>query len=142
MAVHAVEARDDDRHGGDDDPGPVDELRLDHHDQDEARGEGADRVDDRAAPPSLCLRSPAVSHPLPVSDHPGLRQREAREHADDVELDQSIEIGVERPDEKRREDRQDDDAVAEHQPVAAVLELPRQEPVASEDRGEPREVLI
>ena len=37
---------------------------------------------------------------------------------------------------------QDDHAVREDEAVASVGELPRHEPVARQDRGEPREVLV
>ena len=70
----------------------------------------------------------------PVADHPGLRQRERGEHADHVELDQPVQVGVERDDQDARERREDDHAVGEDEPVATVRELPGHVPVAREDR--------
>ena len=78
----------------------------------------------------------------PMADHARLRQRERGEHADDVELDQPVEVGVEHHDQQAREGAQHDDAVGEDEAVPAVRELPRHEPVARQDRRQPREVLI
>ncbi len=100
------------------------------------------RVDDDRPLPAFRRRLALVLLLQPVADHARLRQRERGEHADHVELDQPVEIGVERQDQQARERAQDDDAVREHEAVAAVGELPRHEPVASQDRGEPREVLV
>ena len=72
---------------------------------------------------------------------PGLRQRERREHADDVELDQPRELGVVHVDQQAGEARQDQHAVGEDEPVPAVAELRGHEPVAREDRRQAREVL-
>ena len=41
----------------------------------------------------------------PVPHHPGLRQRERGEHADHVELDQPVEVGVEGDDHDDRAER-------------------------------------
>jgi hypothetical protein len=57
------------------------------------------------------------------------------------QLDQGIDARPEDHDEQRREQGQDEHAVGEDEPVAAVLELSGQEPVPGEDRRQPREVL-
>jgi len=77
----------------------------------------------------------------PVADHPGLRERECREHADDVEVDQVVDVGVIDPDQERSGSGEDDDAVREHEPVAEVRELAGDEAVVREQCREPREAL-
>ena len=78
----------------------------------------------------------------PVDDHAGLRQRERDEDADHVERQQQLRVAAEPDDQDRREDRQDEDAVREGEPVALVHELPRQVAVARDDRRQPREVGV
>ena len=67
---------------------------------------------------------------VPVPDHAGLAQRERGEHAEDVQLDQPGGRAVERVDQPAGDDREQDDAVGEGQPVAAGVQLARQEAVA------------
>ena len=63
---------------------------------------------------------------IPVPDHAGLAEGEAGEHADDVEVDQLVHVGVEADDQCDREPAEQDDPVAEHELVAAVVHLPGQ----------------
>jgi hypothetical protein len=97
---------------------------------------GPDTVDQRPPTPAR------ISSPEPVAHHPGLGEREGGEHTDHVEMDESLHVGVVDPDQGGRDCGQDDDAVGEDEPVAEVGELPREEPVAGEQRGEPREALV
>ena len=78
--------------------------------------------------------------PEPVAHHAGLREREGQEHPQRVERDQRVRVPLEEHQEPDRHERQDHDAVREGEPVAAVRELARDEPVPGEERGEPREV--
>ena len=97
---------------------------------------GAEAVDrDAATPPRLLDREVTARHAR-------LRQRERREDADDVQLDQGIQAAREGPDQQARQGCQDDDSVGEDQAVAAVRELARHESVAGQDRGQARKVLI
>ena len=75
-----------------------------------------------------------------VLRHAGLREREADEHADGVERDEPRHRGVGDDHEDGGGAGQGDDAVREHEPVAALGELPRQEAVAGLEAGEAREV--
>ena len=97
---------------------------------------GADPVDDRPPPPARAVRAQPVAH------HPGLRERECGEHADDVEVDQVVDIGVVDPDEERGRAGEHDDAVREDEPVAEVRELARDEAVAGEQRRKAGEPLV
>ena len=142
VPVDRQERQDDDRHRDDHDPCALDELRVGHDDEDQERGRGTDRVDhDRSLPP-FGRGFALVLLLQPMTDHPRLRQRERREHAHHVQLDQLVEVGVEHQDQQARERAEHDHAVREHQPVAAVRELPGHEPVARQDRREAREVLV
>ena len=114
---------------------PLSELRDRGDHEHDPRHRGADAVQGRAPTPARAL------HPEPPPDHPRLRQRERGEDADHVELDQPRELRVVEPDEEERERREDEDAVGEHEAVAAVAELARHELIARQDRGQPREVL-
>ena len=73
---------------------------------------------------------------------PALRQRERREHADRVERDQRVGDAAERDEQRGRRAGQHDDAVREHEPVAAVRELARQVAVLGDDRREAREAVV
>ena len=77
-----------------------------------------------------------------VHHHPGLRQREAGEHADGIQLDQQAGLPAERDDQHGRRARQHEDAVREDEPVAAVRQLPRHVAVAGDDRRQPGEVRV
>ena len=76
-----------------------------------------------------------------MPDHAELGEGEAGEHADDVELDEPVEVGVEADDQRDRGRGEQQDAVGEHQPVAAVVQLPGQVAVAGQDRGQPGEAV-
>jgi len=77
-----------------------------------------------------------------VPDHPRLTDGERGEHPDHVQLDEPGYLGVEHHDQTPGEQGQHHHPVGEHQPVAAVAELPGQEPVVAEDRREERETLV
>ena len=85
-------------------------------------------------------RQPGFLGLAPVHDHPGLREREADEHADGVQRHQRIRVSVEQPDEQQRHEREAHDAVRERQPVAARRELPRHVAIVGEDAGESRKI--
>ena len=85
-------------------------------------------------------RQPGLAQAQPVPHHAGLRERERDEDADRVERHQGVGVAAEDHDQGRGEAGQHQDAVGEHQPVAENGELARQEAVAREQRGQPREV--
>ena len=117
-------------------PGAGQELRRDHdHGDDEGR-RGADAVQDGAPAPAGPARAQPVAH------HPGLRERERREHADHVEVDQRVDVRAKREHEARRGAGEHENPVRVGEPVAEVDELPRQEAVARQQRGQPREALV
>ena len=91
-------------------------------------------VDDRAPPPAP---GPARQ---PVADHARLGQGERGEHADRVQRDQRLDRPPEGDDDDDRDEGQGDDPGVEREALAAKGELAGHEPVAGEDRGEPREV--
>ena len=98
---------------------------------------GADAVDRDAVTPARLARAQPVAH------HPGLRERERGEDADHVQVDQRVDARVVGPRAARtRCSGQHDDPVREDEPVAEVGELPREEPVAREQRREAREALV
>ena len=96
-----------------------------------------DRRHPRIAPGAL-----AALH-QPVPHHPGLRKGERGEHTHDVEVDQRVQVGVER-------DRSSahDSSPRTITPFEKTNRSPRltncdrHEPVAREDRGRAREVLV
>ena len=53
-----------------------------------------------------------------------------------------FDVRVVDPEQRHRDRREHEDPVREDEPVAEVRELPREEPVAREERGEPREALV
>ena len=79
--------------------------------------------------------------PGPVPDHPELAQVERHEDADDVELDQPGDLGVEGEDQDDRHHREEHDAVAVGQPVAPGAEGARREAVLRQDRAQHREAV-
>ena len=90
-----------------------------------------------AAPGPAC-----VSSAQPVTDHSGLGERERREDADDVEVDQRVDVGVVSPDQRdTRIAVRHQDSVREHQPVAEVRELAREEAVTRDGDDEAGEDL-
>ena len=72
--------------------------------------------------------------------HPGLRQREGREHAEGVQRDHRGDARAEHDDDDARGGGQRDDAVREHEPVPALGELPGHEGVARVEARQAREV--
>ncbi len=79
--------------------------------------------------------------PGPVPDHAELAEVERDEDADDVELDQPGDLGVEGQDQDDRHHREEHDAVAVGEPVAAGAERARREAVLGEDRAEDGEAV-
>ena len=73
--------------------------------------------------------------------HADLAQRERDEHADDVELDQRGDLGLEGDDERDGRERQKQNAVGERQPVAAGVQLAGQEAVLRKNRSQHREAV-
>ncbi len=136
--LHEAEQR---AHGEDGDPGARPELGDHDHHQHGTGAQQTDRVDDAGPlhPTPLHGVGLDAQQPGPVSDHPDLAQREADEHAHDVQLDQRGHLGAERHHEGDRREREEEDAVGERQPVTAGVQLARQVPVLSEDRTEDRE---
>ena len=134
MARDGLHAEEEDRGGDDDDPGAVAELGDEDDDEDERRRDRPGAVDDALA---VQLSGPAadcLEQPRPMPDHARLAQCEREEDAEDVELDQAGDVRVEGDDQKRRDEGEENDAVREHQPVAAVGELVREVVVATEQR--------
>ena len=115
----------------------------DEDDHEDERGrDRAGAVDDALAVQlSGVLAADRLEQPRPMPDHPRLAQREREEDAEDVELDQPGDVGVEGDDQKRRDQREENDPVREHEAVAAVGELVREVVVAPEQGGEHREAV-
>ena len=84
-------------------------------------------------------RQPGRPLAPPMADHPGLADREVDEHADGVERDDQVGLAAEQHDQRRGDRGQDDDPVAEREPVAAERELARHVAVDREDREQARE---
>jgi hypothetical protein len=122
LEQHDDRRDDDDRHPrADGELGDADD-QCDH-----AGGGGADAADRGPHPPTRLAPVALVHH------HARLADRERREHADGVERYEGAGDAAEGDDEKRSRPAQEDDAVAEHQAVAPVAELPGQEPVTGDD---------
>ena len=122
---------------------PLANLVISTTTQHRAGHRGADGVDRAAAHhpgPDPAVRS-VLQQPVPVPDHADLAGREGHEDPDDVELDQPGRLGVEGDDQDDRRAGQDDDPVAEGEPVAAGVQLARQEAVPGQDRGQHREAV-
>ena len=83
-------AEDEDEHGDrhDDHPGALGELRVDDDQRDQSRGAGAGDVDRQGRPP------PGDTVVQPVVHHAGLREGEGAEHADDVQVNQRVDLGA------------------------------------------------
>ena len=77
----------------------------------------------------------------PVAHHAGLRERERREDADHVEVDEAVRVRAVDPEEQAGDRREHDHPVREDEPVAEVRELARREAVAREQRREAWEAL-
>ena len=71
---------------------------------------------------------------------PACESVKLREHADRVERDQPVDLRVGDDEHDDRRDREEDDAVREHEPVPALGELARHEVVLGVEAREPREV--
>ena len=136
MPAHQQEEADQHRHRDRDHPGAGQELRRDDDDHDESGGHGAEAVQQRAPPPAGAVR------PQPVAHHPGLRERERREDADHVQVDQRVDVRAEGEDQAGRGSGEHEDPVRVREPVAEIDELPRHEAVLGEERCEPREALV
>ncbi len=99
-----------------------------------------------ATAPTLLMTAPLLPARLPlpavVPDHAGLRQREAGEHAHGVERDEGGGHAAEGDEQAAGRQRQEQDAVGEHQPVAPVEQLPGEEPVPGDDRAHRRERVV
>ena len=111
------EEDDHDRYEHDDDPRAVRELEDGDHDVDDKGQERAEAVDEQPPAPTLLLLADVVL------GHAGLRQRERREHADRVQRDEPVDLGVGGQQQDDRGDREEDDPVRENEPMAALREL-------------------
>ncbi len=137
MLVDAPHGQPDGRHRDDDDPRAAGELADEHDHQHHAGEAGTHGIDDAGplhVPPDSRVGLGAQV-PVPVPDHAGLAADERDEDADDVELDQPRRRGVECHDQQDREPGQQQDPVAERQPVAAGVQLARQVAIPGQDRG-------
>ena len=137
--VVAVNQFEHDHQRGDDDgrnPCAVEELHGEH---DSCNEEGSDRTDpvhgDVEPPPFLAMTEV-------VDAHSRLTEGETREHADGIEGDQCIDESAEGDQEDDCPEAEEDDAVGEHEAVAAIQQLPRQVAVSSDHRTQPREVGV
>ena len=88
LTVQAHQHVDEDGDDDDDDPRTMRELRDRDDDVDDQRQDRARRVDEEPALPVGFLARDVML------GHPGLRQRERREHADRVERDQLVDLGA------------------------------------------------
>jgi hypothetical protein len=138
VARDRLHAREQHRRGEHDDPRSLRELR-DEHDHEHHRGRRRAQRVHRLLAPQGAARSARGDRARPVPHHAALAQREREEHAEDVELDQTGDLGIERHDQERRDGRKQQHAVREDEPVAAVAELMRQVLVAAEQRRPQRE---
>ncbi len=129
---HEDDHRDDDENH----PCTTGELGDGDDDAHESRRDRTHDVDDgRREPPLLAL-------PEVVDDHSALRESERREDADRIERDECARLGAERQDEHHGGERENHDAVAEHQTVSQLLESAGEEVVGRDERGEAGEVRI
>ena len=103
--------------------------------------DGHDRGRERAETVDRQSRTPAglLDADMP-SGHPRLRQRERREHADRVERDQLVDVGLEQDDQHRGRGREPDDPVREDQSMPTHRELAGHEVVGGMEVRESREV--
>jgi hypothetical protein len=76
-----------------------------------------------------------------VLRHAEASHRERGEHADRVQRDQVVDVGVLDDQQRDRDDGQQDDRVGEHQPVPALEQPPGQERVARHVAGQEREAV-
>jgi hypothetical protein len=77
VPMDAGEPRDQQGHGRDDDPRPVEELGLNDDDQHDTGSKGSDPVDDDASLPATRRDRIAFAlHLEPMADHAALRERE------------------------------------------------------------------
>ena len=130
-------------HRRDRDPRSLRELRDEDHHENGAGHERSERIDRPTSVHGAALGS-ILGHreqPRPMSHHAGLAQGEGHEHTHDVQLDQASDLGVEGHDEDDGEEREEDDAIAECETVAAGVELAREIAVASQDGAEHRETV-
>ena len=141
MAVNQLHqpVQDGHRHNGD--PRTGDELRDEDDDEDRRRHDQPDRVDDareRRIRPRAAGSDSTLSNRVQCRTIPAWLS-ERHEHADDVQLDQCGDLGLEDQDEHDRGQRQEHDSVGEGQAVAAGVQLARQVAVLRKHRAEDRE---
>jgi hypothetical protein len=134
LLVEPHQRHDHDGHEHDDEPSAVRELRDGDDHVDRQRQECADPVDDEPVLPVWLAMGEVVL------GHAGLREREAGEHADRVERDQPVDLGVRHQEHRDGGNGEEDDPVREHESVAALGELARHEVVLGVEAREPRKV--
>ena len=125
VRVDRLEQQDDERDHHDRHPGAAAELRDRDDEQDHERR----RRDPTPLSHALNFQ-PRLALLLVVAHHPGLAQRERREHPDRVERDQRVGQPAERDDQQPPRPGEDEHAVGEDEPVTPVRELAGQVPVA------------
>ena len=116
MQVVTVDSEEHDNQQGDkddDDPGPRKKFGGGDHQCHQQRGERAQPVDHKAAPPALlhAAQTPPVAH------HPALREGKRHEDADGVQVDEAGGISLEDDEQQAGQHRQADDADRERQAV-------------------------
>ena len=89
---------------------------------------------------AMLRRQPAPRSRSQWTTIPRLRQGDRGEDADGVQRDERLDPPAERGEHDDREDREGDDPGAEREPLAAEREPAGHEPVAREERRQPREV--
>ena len=116
-AIEPHDAVDHHRHEHDDDPRPIVELHDGDDQEHQQRQQCADAIDHQPALPRWLLVGEVVLR------HAGTAEGEAREHADCVERDQSADLSTGGEQGRDGCGGEEDDAVGEHQPMAADGEL-------------------
>src|SRR6185436_18543783 len=121
-SLHDHKQRD---HRQDGDVGAAQELVPYDDDEHQAGDGGTDSVDHLGTTMRALLGSLPFDtyEPVPVTDHPCLAQRERGEDADDVKLDELVDVRVKADDQRNSETRQQQNAVTEDKTVSAVVQL-------------------
>ena len=137
VASDGLHEHEEEPHRQDRDPRSGEELGDQHDHQDDGGHPEAEGVDGPRAHHPAAHRRVALGAQVagPVADHAELAEVEGDEDADDVELDELGRLGVEDPDQQDRHGREEDDAVAVGETVAARAERAGRQPVLGEDRA-------
>jgi hypothetical protein len=136
VPVHAAHYENEHGNRQYDHPGSAQELRGYHHAEHDSGDQRTETIDRYPTLPA------GAAVPLPVANHAALRKGERDEDTDQVELNQPVEISVERNDQSGSRDRQDENPVREDEPVAELKELARHEAVLRQYRSQTGKVLV